>query len=321
MSTDEQMRAWQLVAANRPLVRTSIPRPKPGPGEVVLDLRAAGMCHSDVGFWNGTLTDGLDHMPIVLGHENAGVISAVGTDVQGFSVGDRVTAYPIEAHPYAGTERDGGYADQTVLPAAGLVRIPHNVSFEQAAAASDAGMTSFHAVHASGRVVTGTRVGIIGLGGLGMAGAWFSVLAGAEVYAADTNEDVHDRALSLGVTNVFADADDFGPLDLDVIIDFVGANTTVLAAVRSVKVGGRVVLVGLESAEFTLPSMLFASQQAELVGSWGGTRQDIADVLSPMADERFDIPATIIDFEEIGQSLEDMATGQLLGKVVARIGE
>ena len=317
----QSMRACQFVEVNKPLVGIELATPEPGPGEVRLDLRAAGMCHSDVGFYNGTITDTLDHRPIVLGHENAGVISAVGAGVTGFSVGDRVTAYPIQAHPYPGVERDGGYADSTLIPAAGLIRIPDGVSFEQAAVASDAGLTAYHAVHASGEVTRGTQVGIVGLGGLGMGGAWLALLAGAEVYAAEINDKVHAHALSLGVKEVFTDVNDLKPLGLDVIIDFAGMQETILGAVQSVKVGGRVVLVGLGVAEFTVPSMLFVSQQVHFVGSWGGTKQDIVEVLDLMSAGRFDIPATIIDFDQIGQSLQDMAAGKLLGKVVARVSD
>lgn len=315
------MRAWQFVDINKPLRRIELATPEPGPGEIRLDLRAAGMCHSDVGFWNGTITDTLDHWPIVLGHENAGVISAIGEGVTGFSIGDWVAAYPIEAHPYPGVERDGGYADKTLIPAGGLIRIPDGVSFEQAAVASDAGMTAYHAVHASGEVTRGTRVGIIGLGGLGMAGAWLAVLSGAMVYGVEINEEVHARALSLGVEVVFTDVNDLKPLGLDVIIDFAGVQETILGAVQSVKVGGRVVLVGLGVAQFTLPSMLFTSQRVHFVGSWGGTKQDVVDVIDLMSAGRFDIPATIVGFEQIGQSLQDMAAGQLRGKVVARVGD
>ncbi|MEU6577852.1 zinc-binding dehydrogenase [Streptomyces sp. NPDC046805] len=315
------MRAWRFIEVNKPLVRVESPVPEPDRGEVRLDLRAAGMCHSDVGFWNGTITETLDHLPIVLGHENAGVISAVGAGVTGFSIGDRVTAYPIQAHPYPGVERDGGYADKTLIPAAGLIRIPDGVSFEQAAVASDAGMTAYHAVHASGKVTRGTRVGIIGLGGIGMAGAWLAVLAGGEVYAAEINDNVHAQALSLGVKEVFTDVNDLKALELDVIFDFAGMQETILGAVQSIKFGGRVVLVGLGAAQFTIPSMLFVSQRVHFVGSWGGTKQDIVDVLDLMSAGRFDIPATVVGFNEIGQSLQDMAAGRLLGKVVARIGD
>jgi propanol-preferring alcohol dehydrogenase len=164
-------------------------------------------------------------------------------------------------------------------------------------------------------------VGVVGLGGIGMAGAWLAVLAGAEVYAAEINDKVHARASSLGVKEVYTDVNDLKPLGLDVIIDFVGMQETILGAVQSVKVGGRVVLVGLGTKQFTISSMLFTSQRVHFVGSWGGTKQDIVDVLELMAAGLFDIPATIIGFGQIGQSLQDMAAGRLLGKVVARISD
>ena len=273
------MKAWYLTQTATPLVPVEIAEPVPGPGEVLLDMRAAGMCHSDVGFWDGTLDSGLDHKPIVLGHENAGVISALGPGVTGFEFGDRVAAYPIETEPYPGTGRDGGYAAKTLEPASGLIRIPAQVSFTQAAAATDAGMTACHAILATAKVGSGSRVGIIGLGALGMIGAQVAVLAGAQVYGADVNAGVFTQARNVGVTECFTDVADLQALRLDVIVDFAGMQTTILGAVQAVQTGGRVVLVGLGAREFTIPTMLFASRQIELVGSWGGTKNDITEVL------------------------------------------
>jgi len=89
-----------------------------------------------------------------------------------------------------GYARDGGFACKTVTPAVSLVRIPDNVSFALGAAGTDAGMTSYHAVLATGQVKTGSTVGIIGFGGLGQIGSRVAVLADADVYVAEINERV-----------------------------------------------------------------------------------------------------------------------------------
>jgi 2-desacetyl-2-hydroxyethyl bacteriochlorophyllide A dehydrogenase len=311
------VKAWYFTETAKPLVPVVLPDPSARPNEVVIDMRAAGMCHSDVGFWDGTLDSGIDHKPIVLGHENAGVISSLGDCVTGFSVGDRVTAYPIDTPPYPGTGRDGGYADKTVEPASALIRIPDGVSFEQAAAASDAGMTAYHAVHTTANITRGSRVGIVGLGALGMTAAKIAVLAGMEVYAAEINEQRFDEAGDAGVKACFTDASQLADVEPNVIIDFAGFQSTVLAAIQAVGTGGRVVLVGLGASEVCLPSLLFASSQVELVGSWGGTKEDIVDVIGLMASGVLTISATLIGFEEISTSLQGMAAGTLTGKVIA----
>jgi propanol-preferring alcohol dehydrogenase len=102
------VKAWYFTETAKPLVSVVLPDPLAGPNEVVIDLRAAGMCHSDVGFWDGTLDSGIDHKPIVLGHGNAGVISSLGDGVTGFSVGERVTAYPIDTPSYPETAETVG---------------------------------------------------------------------------------------------------------------------------------------------------------------------------------------------------------------------
>ena len=84
------VKAWQLTAANEPLRRIEREDPQPGPGQVVVVVRAAGICHSDVGFLDGTLTPMLPKLPMVLGHEVAGVVSEIGAEVSGVEVGDRV---------------------------------------------------------------------------------------------------------------------------------------------------------------------------------------------------------------------------------------
>ncbi|WP_432055311.1 alcohol dehydrogenase catalytic domain-containing protein [Streptomyces sp. bgisy022] len=84
------MRAWQFNEVNEPFTLVECEDPKPGADEIVIDVKASGLCHSDVSFVDGTLTPILGYRPIILGHETAGVVSAVGADVSGFAVGDRV---------------------------------------------------------------------------------------------------------------------------------------------------------------------------------------------------------------------------------------
>ena len=114
------MKAWLLSGANKPLQLIECEDPQPGPGQVVVDVRAAGLCHSDVGFLDGTLTPLLPKMPIIPGHEVAGVVAAVGADVADFQIGERV---PIESGQIGapGWSYDGGFADKCLAPAHGLV--------------------------------------------------------------------------------------------------------------------------------------------------------------------------------------------------------
>ena len=174
------VKAWQLTAANEPLRRIDREDPPPGPGQVVVVVRAAGICHSDVGFLDGTLTGMLPKLPMVLGHEVAGVVSEIGPEVSGVEAGDRVVILGPQQHA-PGWSADGGFADKVLAMAEGLFTLPENVDFVQGATATDAGQTAYGAVMGTGRVRDGERVGVVGLGGLGLTGARIAVVAGARV--------------------------------------------------------------------------------------------------------------------------------------------
>src|SRR5699024_333837 len=131
-----------------PITLKEVEEPKAGPGEVVIDVKAAGLCHSDVGYLDGTLTHFVGYTPLTLGHEIAGTIASVGDGVTDFSPGQRVAA---AAHPDGpGTRFHGGFAPQVMVPADLLVPLPDEVPWEQTAPATDAGMTSMHALKKGG---------------------------------------------------------------------------------------------------------------------------------------------------------------------------
>jgi len=319
------MKALQFVKVGEPLVWVDLPNPVPGPGEVVIDVRAAGLCHSDVGYIEGVIPD--ISLPRVLGHEVAGVISALGDGVTGHSVGDRVVisssadgtvgdlyAAGAEGSSWLGVTRDGGYEEKAIALVSELRSIPDGVDFAQAAVATDAGMTSYAAVRGAGEVVTGTRVGIIGLGGLGLSGAKFAVLAGAEVYAAEINPAVHPAGLDAGVRECVTEVSDLARFNLDVIIDFAGFGTTTVDALQAVRQRGRVVLVGMGAGIASIATPSFIMKEATLVGSLGGTSADVEAVMAHMAQGEFRIDTHSIPFDEIPAGLERLAQGGIPGK-------
>lgn len=310
------MRAWQFTGVGEPLRLTELPSPVPGPGQVVVDVRAAGLCHSDVGFVDGHITWMLEFTPIVLGHEVAGVISAVGEGVTGFAVGDRV-GIAGDGLDAPGIVLDGGFGEQCIGKVEQLVPIPDNVSFVQAASGTDAGMTSYHAVRVVGGVTTGTRVGIIGLGGLGLTGARIAVVSGAEVYAAELDDTKHAAGLAAGVTAVVSDAKELADFGLDVIVDFAGFGTTTAAAVEAVNPGGRIVQVGLGAADMTISNQSLVTKQLQLMGSLGGKKADTEAVYRLMAAGDLEILATALPFDDIDQGIERLRAGGVQGRLVA----
>lgn len=311
------MKAWQFVDNDQPLTLNDVSEPTPGPDDVIIDVKAAGLCHSDVGYLDGTLSPILAFRPITLGHEIAGIISAVGENVDSFAVGDRVVV-PAKVEG-AGTTLDGGFADKVASPAAFVVALPDGVEWDQAAAATDAGMTSYHAVVTRGGVTAGMKVGVIGFGGLGSLGAQAALAVGAEVYAAEKNEAVHDFARSLGVAGVSTDIADFADHGLDVIIDYAGFGTTTAGAILAVKPGGRVVQVGLGVAEGTIPLLQLVLKGVDLVGSVAGTNEDCAAVLDLIAEGKLSSRVTHITFDEIADGLGRLERGEVVGRLVAML--
>lgn len=313
------MKAWQFTHVDAPLVLNDVDTPTPAPDEIVVHVRAAGLCHSDVGFIDGTLTPLLPFRPITLGHEIAGVVSAVGTKVAEFTVGQRV-GVPATIEDGPGTEKDGGFAEEVAVLAKLVVPLPEHVPFDQAAAAADAGLTSYHAVHVQGRVTAGMKVGIIGLGGLGSLGAQAALAAGATVYVAEKNERVHDYARELGVEAVSTDIEDFTEAQLDVIIDFAGFGTTTNGAIKTLRRGGRIVQVGLARATGELNLQTLTLNEIELVGSQAGTKQDLIEVLNLIDAKKLQSRITEISFNEIGDGIGKLERGEVIGRLVAVFG-
>ena len=149
------MRAVRLTALKSPLVDEDIEEPTAGPGEALVEIRAAGICHSDAHYRAG---GGTVALPLILGHEIAGVIA--GTD-------RRVALHYLhDDGRMLGKEVDGGYAERIVVPAANLVPIPDGVPFEAAAVMMCSTATAYHALRLAS-LRAGESVAIIGFGGLG----------------------------------------------------------------------------------------------------------------------------------------------------------
>lgn len=314
------MKAWHFVGTHKPFERVEIDAPTASPDTVVIDVQAAGLCHSDVGIledekWLSLMKE----LPVVPGHETAGIVSEVGENVTDWEVGDRVAVWPMIG-PF-GYGVNGGWEAKAEADPDQLVAVPEDVSFELAAAATDAGMTSAGAVFGKGGVKAGMKVGIIGYGGLGQIGARLAHLEGAHVYVAEIKEDVWESAEKAGAVKVAKSITEFKDDDLDVIIDFAGFGTTTNEAVQTVKFQGRVVLVGMGRLESTIDTNSLILGQVELVGSNGGSKEDIATVMKWIAEGQLEPALTTIGFEEIAEGVEMLKRSEVTGRLVARVAE
>src|SRR3954468_16967143 len=191
------------------------PEPEPGPGAALVALTKVGICGSDVHF----VIDGGARAavrPIILGHEPAGRVEALGPDTEGPPPGTRVAIIPLiscyECDKCAagrtvlcrqsqclGAERHGCWADLVAVPVRNLIPLPDAVSDELGAVATDSVATAYHAVHARGEVAPGSRVAVWGTGGLGLSGVGIAKALGADkVIAIAPREDARAWAIDTG---------------------------------------------------------------------------------------------------------------------------
>ena len=234
----DTMKAARLDVTHHTLNVEEVPVPTPGPGQAVIEVKAAGVCLSDVHLLEGLIAPQfLDSEKVTLGHEVAGVVTALGDGVPalpGIEVGSRVLLQAGHRLPNGriltrGVDYDGGYAEYALAQAETLVPIPDDLPFEQAAIIPDAVSTPWAAIQTSGRVRAGEAVGVWGLGGLGIHAVQLLRLIGASpIVAIDPLEAARERALAVGADVACApeDAEDairqLSPRGLDVAFDFAG---------------------------------------------------------------------------------------------------
>jgi alcohol dehydrogenase, propanol-preferring len=311
------MKAWVMEGINQDLKLQNLDKPSPGPGEVLIKVTAAGICHSDVGYVEGQIPVIVD-LPIVLGHEVAGVVEEVGEGVTAFKVGDEV-AQGVIATDAPGVTRDGGFGEYVIGKVDSLVHKPANVEWSQAAAATDAGVTSYSGVVVHGGVEKGMRVGILGLGGLGLTGARIAVIKGAEVIGIEPREEVWQAAKDRGVSRVVKDISELKGEDLDVVVDFAGFGTTTVGAFDAVKNGGKVVLVGLGKTKFDFESFNFITRAITLQGSTPvGNPDHLKNVLEMIDSGQLEIVSSNVGFDDIPNGLDSLAKGGVSGRLVTR---
>ncbi|WP_369382857.1 zinc-binding dehydrogenase [Streptomyces sp. cg36] len=318
------MKAMRFSGVGQPLRLETVPDPEPGPGWAVVDIEAAGLCHSDLHILAGMeLGDLTVSTPLTLGHEGAGVISALGPDVEDFTVGDRVgvalMVHPVGAMDFApGVGCDGAFAEKQLVRASALVPIPDGVSFAQAAVATDSVVTAYHAVRTAAAVRPGQSVAVIGLGGLGLNAVHVAVHLGARVYGVDPNPDARAAAQQAGAAVCWPDACALSAHPPDVVLDFVGTQETAHHALNAVREGGRVVLVGLSEAVLPLPLASLVTRNIHLTGSLGASKDELREVYDLIARGALTPSVSEVPFTELPSALRRLARGDVQGRLYTR---
>lgn len=314
------MKGWQFSGTNIPLKLVEKEDPKATPNHVVIDIKASGLCHSDVAAlqdpgWMPLFPNG----PVIMGHECAGVVIEVGEGVTDLKVGDRVGVNPLdrETHEAIGYHYDGGYANKVLVQAKQCVKIPDGVSFVEGAASTDAGLTAYHALFAIGQAKPGMKVGIIGIGGLGQFALQMAQIKGCDVYACDVSDDARKLAEELGCKHVYKEVLDMKEAECDLIVDYAGFGKTTADALDAVKMNGTVVVVGMGILNSEINTYLMITKELKLLGSNGGTCEDLKGVYDCFATGKMRPQLTTIPFEEIPDGLEKLRKHEVKGRLVA----
>ncbi|MEU4265541.1 zinc-binding dehydrogenase [Streptomyces sp. NPDC025273] len=280
-----QMLAARLHVPSRTLRLEEVPRPQPGPGEVLVRVEAAGVCLSDVHLIDGTLTPLLLRGDTVtLGHEVSGTVAETGAGVTTWSPGQRVVLHAGEIRDGVtytrGVDYDGGWAEYALSAADAMTLLPDAIPFEQGAIIPDAVSTPWGAITETGAVRPAEAAGVWGVGGLGIHAVQLLRAIGAcPVVAVDPNPVARERALAAGADLALDSADPelsrtvraaTGGVGLAAAFDFAGVPPVREQAVSVLAPKGRLVLVGLTDKPLTVSDgTRFSYFQQRILGHYG----------------------------------------------------
>jgi propanol-preferring alcohol dehydrogenase len=313
------MKAVRLIAPGRPLEMQEVAVPTVGPKEVLVRVKAAGICHSDVHYRAGISP--VRPLPLTLGHEIAGVIERAGPEVVNVKVGDRVCVHYMVtcgdcAYCSLGSEqfcvsgsmvgkyRDGGYAEYIRVPARNAFPLPDEIPFEQGAIMMCSSATSFHALR-KGRLKAGESVAVFGVGGLGMSAVQLARAAGAlDVYAVDIDAGKLEMAKRLGAIPVNAAQTDpvaeikrlTGGRGVDVALELIGLPLTMQQAFKSLAVFGRAVIAGITDRTFEIaPYNDLLNKETELIGASDHLAHELPPLIELARRGLLDLSGVITD--------------------------
>jgi len=332
----EKMRAARFYEVGKSLRIDKIPAPRLGPGDVLVEIKACGICGSDIHIVYEGVTP-TAYTPMTLGHEPSGIIFGIGSEVKDWKIGDRVTINPFLtcgqcinclsgnsqvclSRRVIGIHTEGGLAEFLKVPAKNLVYLPENIPFDQGGIIVDAVATPFHAITNRGSLKAGERVAVFGCGGLGIHGVQIAKVSGASlVIAVDAIHSALERAKKVGADEVINPLKEnpierikemTGGMGVDLAVEFVGLKETIEQAVRSVRVGGRIVVVGLgPETIFLPPPTTFVRTELSFLGSYGSTTFEIQKVVDLAASGKLDLSNSITErflLEDVNKGLEHL---------------
>lgn len=335
--------AYATATTGAPLLPTAIQRRDLGPRDVLVDIQFSGICHSDIHQareeWSTSI------FPMVPGHEISGIISAVGSEVTKFSVGDRagvgvfvescgecescekgleqycykgfVPTY--NGRDYNGEKTFGGYSTGIVVNDRYAMRIPESLGLDVAAPLLCAGITTYSPLREFG-AGPGTRVGIMGLGGLGHMGVRIANAMGADVTLISHSPSKEEDGRRLGAHNFLLGSDPQAMKEatesLDLIINTVSASIDMDAALNLLKRDGTLVSVGLPDKPVSVSTFTLIAQRRRLAGSNIGSLAQNQEMLDFCGEHGLGAEIETIAASEVNEAWDRVVASDVRYRVV-----
>jgi len=334
------MRAWRVrepaPIGRGPLEFGSVDVPLPGAGEVLIAVRACGVCRTDLHVAEGDLPV---HRPLVIpGHEVVGEVVALGENTDAhIAVGDRVGVAWLRRtcgtcrfclrgaenlcpnSRYTGWDADGGYAEFVTAPADYVHQLPAGYTDAELAPLLCAGIIGYRSLLRAD-LPAGGRLGIYGFGGSAHITAQVALARGAEVHVMTRGEAAQQLARDLGAASAQG-ATDRPPVALDAAILFAPVGDLVLPALEALDRGGTLAIAGIHLSD--IPALnyqrhLFQERQVRSVAS--NTRADAREFLAFAGTHRIDVTAPVYPLDQADRALGDLAAGRISGAAVLHVG-
>lgn len=332
------VRSFAAFAPDRPLGLHTIPRRDVGPHDVLVEIAFCGLCHSDIhqarDEWGGAA------FPMVPGHEIAGYVRKVGASVTRFKVGDRVGVGPVvdscracsackddepqqcEQHAvfsYNSTEMDertptyGGYSAEIVVPEAFTLKLPESLSLESAAPLLCAGITTYTPLRRFG-VGPGSKVAVMGLGGLGHMGVQLAAALGAEVTVLSTSERKRSDAIKLGAHDfVVTRGDDLSKHKrrFDVVLNTISGDHRYSPVLQTLKRKGTLAILGIPPNPEPVEAGDLISDGRQIAGSLVGGPRITQEMLDLCEAKKVSAWVEVLPVSQVNQAFERTLAGDI----------
>ncbi|MDB5363509.1 MAG: alcohol dehydrogenase [Rhodospirillales bacterium] len=347
------MRRYEVQEFGQPLKAHDYPTPTPAGAEVLLRVRAAGVCHSDLHIWEGgydlgqgkrlSLKDRGIALPLAMGHETVGEVVALGPDATGVAVGDIRLVYPwigcggcavclagsenlcADAR-FLGVHRHGGYAEQILVPHARYLVDIGDLTPAEMAPYACSGLTTFSALKKIPKdILAREPIIVIGAGGLGLMCTNLIGVLGGRAILVDIDPAKRAAAIAAGAIAAIdgSAADALDQLKAAAggmvwaIIDCVGAPATVKLGFDALAKGGQLIIIGLFGGETNLPIPLIPMRAITIQGSYVGNLAELKELVALVRAKRIPpIPITRRPLDQADAALADLHRGKVIGRTV-----